>query len=69
MIYSILLILLTQVTVDANWIYVGSWDVLAVLNPITSRAWSFFNVIVAFAWVFIIDFFVRLILSYLKIWR
>lgn len=67
MIYSILLILLTQVTVDANWIYVGSWDVLAVLNPITSWAWSFFNVIVAFAWVFIIDFFVKLILSYLKI--
>lgn len=69
MIYSILLILLTQVTVDASWIYVGSWDVLAVLNPITSWAWSFFNVIVAFAWVFIIDFFVRLILSYLKIGR
>lgn len=67
MIYPLLLILLTQVTVDSSWIYVGSWDVLAILDPITSWAWSFFNVIVAFAGVFIVVFFVKLILAYLKI--
>lgn len=63
----LLLMLLSQVTVSSSWISVGSWDVSAVLNPITSRAWSFFNVIVAFAWVFIVIFFVKLILSYLKV--
>lgn len=63
----LLLMLLSQVSVSENWISVGSWDVSAVLNPITSWAWSFFNVIVAFAWVFIVIFFVKLILSYLKV--
>lgn len=67
MIYSILLLLLTQVSVSSDWISVSSGDVSAVLSPITSRAWSFFNVIVAFAGVFIVVFFVKLILSYLKI--
>jgi len=67
MIYPLLLVLLTQVSVSADWISVWSWDITAVLNPITSWAWSFFNVIVAFAWVFIVIFFVKLILSYLKI--
>ena len=67
MIYPVLLLLLTQVTVSSNWISVSSWDVTSVLTPITSWAWSFFNVIVAFAWVFIVIFFVKLILSYLKI--
>lgn len=69
MLYSLLLLLLTQVSVSSDWISVGSWDVAAVLNPITSRTWSFFNVIVAFAWVFIVVFFVKLILSYLKLWK
>lgn len=69
MLIPVLLILLTQVSVSADWISVWSWDVTAVLSPITSRAWSFFNVIVAFAWVFIVIFFVKLILSYLKIWK
>lgn len=69
MLYSILLLFLTQVSVSADWISVGSWDVSAVLSPITSWAWSFFNVIVAFAWVFIVIFFVKLILSYLKVWK
>ena len=63
----LLLMLLSQVSVSSDWISVGSWDVSAVLNPITSRAWSFFNVIIAFAWVFIVIFFVKLILSYLKV--
>ena len=67
MIYSLLLLLLTQVTVNSNWISVSSWDVTSILDPITSWAWSFFNVIVAFAGVFIVVFFVKLILSYLKI--
>lgn len=67
--YSILLMLLSQVTVSSNWISVTDWDVNSVLTPITSWAWSFFNVIVAFAWVFIVVFFVKLILSYLKIWK
>ena len=67
MIYPLLLVFLTQVSVTSNWIGVSSGDVSAVLTPITSRAWSFFNVIVAFAWVFIVIFFVKLILSYLKI--
>ena len=69
MIYSLLLVLLSQITVTSDWISVASWDVSAVLNPITSRAGSFFNVIVAFAGVFIVVFFVKLILSYLKIWK
>ena len=69
MLYPILLLLLTQVSVSSNWISVWSGDVEAVLSPITSWAWSFFNVIVAFAWVFIVVFFVKLILWYLKLWK
>lgn len=64
--YSILLMLLSQVTVTASWINVTDWDVWKVLTPITSRAWSFFDVIIAFAWVIIVVFFVRLILSFIK---
>lgn len=67
MLYPLLLVLLTQVSVSSDWISVSSSDVSAVMTPITSWAWSFFNVIVAFAWVFIVVFFVKLILSYLKI--
>lgn len=67
MVYSILLLLLSQVTVTSNWIFVGSGDVLAVLDPLTTRTWSLFNVIVAFAWVFILFYVVERILAYLKI--
>lgn len=67
MVYSLLLILLSQVTVTSNWIFVGSGDVLAVLDPLTTRTSSLFNVIVAFAWVFILFYIVERILSYLKI--
>lgn len=69
MLVPFLLMLLSQVSVSADWISVSSWDVSSVLSPITSRTWSFFNVIVAFAWVFIVVFFVKLILSYLKLWK
>ena len=65
MLLPTLLVLLTQVSVSSNWISVSSWDVSAVLDPITSRAWSFFNVIVAFAWVFIVVFFTKLLLGFL----
>lgn len=65
--FWLLLMLLSQVTVSSDWISVSSWDVTAILNPITSWTWSFFNVIIAFAWVFIVVFFVKLILWYLKI--
>lgn len=69
MLVPFLLMLLSQVSVSSDWISVSSWDVSSVLSPITSRTWSFFNVIVAFAWVFIVVFFVKLILSYLKLWK
>lgn len=67
MVYSLLLLLLTQVTVTSNWIFVGSWDVVAVLDPLTTWTSSLFNVIVAFAWVFILFYVVERILAYLKI--
>lgn len=67
MVYSLLLLLLTQVTVTWNWIFVGSWDVVAVLDPLTTRTSSLFNVIVSFAWVFILFYVVERILAYLKI--
>ena len=69
MLVPFLLMLFSQVSVSADWISVWSWDVNSILNPITSWAWSFFNVIVAFAGVFIVVFFVKLILSYLKLWK
>ena len=65
----LLLMLFSQVSVSSNWISVSSWDVSSILEPITSWSSSFFNVIVAFAWVFIVVFFVKLILSYLKLWK
>lgn len=63
---SFLLPLLSQVTVTANGISVSSGDVSSILTPMTSWAWSFFNVIVAFASVIIVVFFVRLILWFIK---
>ena len=64
MIQLLLLSLFSQVSVSANGISVSSGDVSAILNPITSWTWSFFNVIVAFASVFIVVFFVKLILKF-----
>ena len=61
-----LLPLFSQVTVTSAGISVSSGDVARVLDPITSWTWSFFNVIVAFASVFIVVFFVRLILWFIK---
>lgn len=67
MLYPILVLLLTQVSVSSTWINVSSTDVDAILNPITSWAWSFFNVIVAFAGVIIVVWFVKLILKFIKV--
>lgn len=62
----LLLMLLSQVSVSASWISVSDADVWKVLTPITSWAWSFFDVIIAFAWVIIVVFFVKLILSFIR---
>ena len=67
MLYPILLLLLTQVSVSSTWISVSDSDVTSILNPITSWAWSFFNVIVAFAGVIIVVWFVKLILKFIKV--
>lgn len=66
MLQLLLLPLFSQVTVTSAGISVSSGDVASILNPITSWTWSFFNVIVAFASVFIVVFFVRLILWFIK---
>lgn len=67
MLRLLLLPFFSQVTVTASGISVSSGDVTSILNPITSWTWSFFNVIVAFASVFIVIFFVRLILWFIKV--
>lgn len=67
MLQLLLLPLFSQVTVTSAGISVSSGDVTSILNPITSWTWSFFNVIVAFASVFIVIFFVRLILWFIKV--
>lgn len=66
MLQLLLLPLFSQVTVTSAGISVSSGDVTSILDPITSWTWSFFNVIVAFASVFIVVFFVRLILWFIK---
>ena len=66
MLQLLLLPFFSQVTVTSAGISVSSGDVTSILNPITSWTWSFFNVIIAFASVFIVIFFVRLILWFLK---
>lgn len=59
MLYPLLLLLLTQVTVTSTWINVTSTDVSKILDPITSWAWSYFNVIIAFAGAIVIIWFVK----------
>lgn len=63
---ALLLILLSQVTVTWTWIHVSDWDVSSIMNSLTSRTWSFFNVIIAFAWVIIVVWFIKLILRFIK---
>lgn len=61
-----LLPFLSQVTVTSTWIQVLESDVNRVMNSLTWRTWSFFNVIIAFAWVIIVVWFVRLIMRFIK---
>lgn len=63
---SLLLFLLTGVTVWSNWISVSDSDVSSVLTPMTDWAWSFFNVLIKFAPVFVVLFFLYLILNWFK---
>lgn len=63
---ALLLMLLTQVSVSSTWIYVSDWDISRIMDSLTSRTWSFFNVIIAFAWVIIVVWFIKLILRFGK---
>lgn len=63
---SLLLILLSQVTVTSTWINVSDFDVSRIMESLTSWTWSFFNVIIAFAWVIIVVWFIKLILKFFK---
>ena len=57
----LLLPLLTQVTVTSTWIHVTDYDVQKVLDPLTNWFGSYANVIIAFAWVIIVVWFIRLL--------
>lgn len=63
---ALLLLLLSQVTVTSTWINVSDLDVNKIMWSLTSWTWSFFNVIVAFAWVIIVVWFIKLILRFIK---
>ena len=63
---ALLLMLLTQVSVSSTWINVSDWDISRIMDSLTSRTWSFFNVIIAFAWVIIVVWFIKLILRFVK---
>lgn len=65
---SLLLMLLSQITVTSTWINVSDFDVNRIMDSLTSWTWSFFNVIVAFAWVIIVIFFLKLIIRFIK-WK
>lgn len=62
---SLLLLLFSQVSVSSTWINISDADVSKVLGPLTSWTWSFFNVIVAFAWVIIVIWFVKLVIRFI----
>ena len=57
----LLLPLLTQVTVTSTWINVSDTDVSKVLTPLTNWFGSYANVIIAFAWVIIVVWFIKLL--------
>jgi hypothetical protein len=63
---ALLLALLSQVTVTSTWINVSDTDVSGIMTSLTSRTWSFFNVIIAFAWVIIVVWFIKLILRFVR---
>jgi len=52
---------LSQVTVTATWINVSEADVNKVLTPLTNWFWSYANVIIAFASVIIVVWFIKLL--------
>lgn len=58
---SFLLMLLTQVSVSATWLVVSQSDVDKIMTPLTSWFGSYANVIIAFAWVIIVVWFIRLL--------
>lgn len=58
---SILLILLSQVTVTSTWMSVSQADVDKIMTPLTNWFWSYANVIITFAWVIIVVWFIRLL--------
>ena len=51
---------------STTWINVSDWDISRIMDSLTSRTWSFFNVIIAFAWVIIVVWFIKLILRFVK---
>lgn len=58
---SFLLMLLTQVTVTSTWMSVSQADVDKIMTPLTNRFWSYANVIITFAWVIVVVWFIRLL--------
>lgn len=52
---------LSQVTVSSTWINVSQVDVDKVLTPLTNWFWSYANVIITFAWVIIVVWFIKLL--------
>ena len=61
----LLLMLLSQISVTSTWINVSDSDVSRVMDSLTSRTWSFFNIIIAFAWVIIVIFFIKLVMRFI----
>ena len=50
----VLFLLLSQFTVTAeNWIVASAWDVDKVNTALSTRIWSFFNLLSDFSWVII----------------
>lgn len=58
---SFLLMLLSQVSVSATWLVVSQSDVDKIMTPLTSWFGSYANVIITFAWVIIVVWFIRLL--------
>ena len=58
---SLFLILLSQVSVTSTWLVVSQADVDKVLTPLTNRFSSYANVIITFASVIIVVWFIKLL--------
>jgi len=61
-----ILMLFSQLTVTSGWIVADSSDVAAVMNPMVTWAWSLFNLVITFAWVIVIAFFIGLLIRFVK---